>query len=164
MSLLQNYNFQINFPTPTLKAFPAEEARNTTETMNAADTAAAFSLKLRARLKEIEMKPYRLAVLSGLNIQHCYKIVRGDRSPSDGTLRKLSQVVSLGVSFEELKSWKVLSKLGSLRHILDVLPEEALLSEMLKRFENPDICHHRLKLLVEEKEETQTQQDELKRI
>jgi hypothetical protein len=153
MSLRQNYTFQNNFPTPTIKALPVEANMNTTENMNSADTAAAFSLKLRARLKEIEMKPYRLAVLSGLNIQHCYKIVRGDRSPSDATLRKLSQVASLGVSFEELKSWKVLSKLGSLRHLLDVLPEEALLSEMLKRFENPDICHHRLKLRVEQTQE-----------
>lgn len=104
-----------------------------------------FSSNLLKRLEELKMKPYRLAKLSGLNIQHCYKIVSGDRIPSDETLKKISSVNELNISLEQLKSWRDLEKCGDLSSLLTEIPEDLLLKELVRRYPNPE--DRKLKLL-----------------
>jgi hypothetical protein len=103
-----------------------------------------FSENLMRRLEALSMKPYRLAKLSGLNIQHCYKIVSGDRIPSDETLKKIAAVNELNISLEQLKSWRDLEKCGDLESLLTEIPEDLLLKEIARRF--PKLDDLRLKV------------------
>lgn len=97
-----------------------------------------FSENLMKRLEELKMKPYRLAKLSGLNIQHCYKIVSGERRPSDETLLKIAAVPELAVTMEQLKRWRDLLSFADLTACMEELSDDILLKELARRYPDPE--------------------------
>jgi hypothetical protein len=97
-----------------------------------------FSENLLKRLQELKMKPYRLAKLSGLNIQHCYKIVSGERIPSDDTLKKIAAVSELNLPLDQLKGWRDLDKCTDLQALVVELPEAMLIEELIRRYPDAD--------------------------
>lgn len=103
-----------------------------------------FSENLLARLQELKMKPYRLAKLSGLNIQHCYKIVSGERRPSDRTLEKIASVAELELSFDQLRRWRDLCNVMDLAIYLQDLPDDLLIKEIYRRFPEPEVREEKL--------------------
>lgn len=103
-----------------------------------------FSEKLVKRLEELEMKPYRLAKLSGLNIQHCYKIVSGDRVPSDETLLKIASVPDLCVTMDQLKGWRDLCRCADMKALVTELPDELLIEEFLRRYPEKELRNQKL--------------------
>lgn len=90
------------------------------------------------------MKPYRLAKLSGLNIQHCYKIVSGERRPSDRTLEKIASVAELELSFDQLRRWRDLCNVMDLAIYLQDLPDDLLIKEIYRRFPEPEVREEKL--------------------
>jgi hypothetical protein len=98
-----------------------------------------FSENLRKRLDGINIKPYRLALLSGLNVQHCYKIVKGERNPSDETLEELASVRELNLTLDELRAWRSLSKVKNVSSLLSSIPEDLLLAELQRRYPDPAV-------------------------
>ncbi len=67
-----------------------------------------FSKLLSESLNRKAISAYRLAKLMGVNEQYLYKIVRGDRRPSDELLLKLSQCPGLGFDIIALQGWRAL--------------------------------------------------------
>ncbi|MBY0403571.1 MAG: helix-turn-helix transcriptional regulator [Cyanobacteria bacterium] len=83
-----------------------------------------FSNQLNLKLKESGLKIPLFSKLAGLNEQHCYKLLNGERCPTDETLEKLIQVDALGVSIQELKAWRILSKIQNFSEFLQYVPKE----------------------------------------
>lgn len=77
-----------------------------------------FSERLTAHLESIGWGPYDiwkwfkpLPKEQRLSEQYIYALCRGDKPPKDdATIRKLASVEGLGLTYEQLKAWKVLDE------------------------------------------------------
>lgn len=69
-----------------------------------------FSARLSEWMKEKGLNSGSLASLAGVNRQVLFRMIKGDRRPTDEVLEKLSQVPELGLPLEKLKAWRLLDE------------------------------------------------------
>lgn len=71
-----------------------------------------FSTKLKEVLASIEWSAYKLAIEAKMDTGLLYKILDGERNPSDGVIEKLAAIPQLGVSAEVMYAWQAIDEYG----------------------------------------------------